>query len=117
MGARSELARAGEDLAARFLAARGWRIVARNVRRREGEIDVIAERGGLLAFVEVKTRRSAMFGSPGEAVTPRKRARIRALARRYLVETRPRATTVRFDVIEVVSGPRDPVVTHLEDAF
>ena len=115
---RNELARAGEDLAARYLAACGWRIVGRNVRcGRAGEIDIIAERGGVLAFVEVKTRRTDRFGTPGEAVTWRKQARIRALARHYLMGTRVRANAIRFDVIEVRSGGRRPVVTHLENAF
>lgn len=115
---RSELARNGEDLAARYLARRGWRILGRNVRcGRTGEIDIVAERGGILAFVEVKTRSSGRFGTPGEAVTWRKQARIRALARHYLMTRRPRAAAIRFDVVEVRSGGTGPAVTHLEGAF
>jgi len=115
---RTELARAGEDIAARFLASRGWRIVGRNVRcGRAGEIDIVAERGGILAFVEVKTRRTDRFGTPGEAVTWRKQNRIRSLARHYLMATRARADAIRFDVVEVRSGGPRPVVTHLENAF
>jgi putative endonuclease len=113
---------AGEDIAVRFLARAGWRIVARNVRYREGELDVIAARGSVLAFVEVKTRRSRAYGIPAEAVTPRKRARIRAMAVRYLAEHRPRADgirfdTVRFDVVEVARSGDAFAVTHLEAAF
>jgi putative endonuclease len=115
---RNELARAGEDIAARFLAAKGWRIVGRNVRcGRAGEIDIVAERGGMLAFVEVKTRRTDRYGTPGEAVTWRKQARIRSLARLYLMRTKPRASAIRFDVVEVRSTGNRPVVTHLENAF
>ncbi|MGH2726061.1 MAG: YraN family protein [Actinomycetota bacterium] len=115
---RSELARAGEDIAARFLTRNGWRIVGRNVRcGRAGEIDIVAERGGVLAFVEVKTRSSARFGTPGEAVTWRKQHRIRVLARHYLMNTRIRAAAVRFDVVEVRTGGHGPLVTHLEGAF
>ena len=55
---RMELGRIGESLAAVYLEQRGWRIVERNVRFREGEIDIVAARAGVLAFVEVKTRRS-----------------------------------------------------------
>jgi putative endonuclease len=118
MATRTELARAGEDIAARFLAAKGWRIVGRNVRYgRAGEIDIIAERGGMLAFVEVKTRSGSRYGTPGEAVTWRKQARIRSLARLYLTQMKPRASAVRFDVVEVRSGGAHPVVTHLENAF
>lgn len=115
---RSELARAGEDIAARFLARNGWRILGRNVRcGRAGEIDIVAERGGLLAFVEVKTRSSERFGTPGEAVTWRKQHRIRVLARHYLMQTPTKAAAVRFDVVEVRTGGRAPLVTHLEGAF
>ena len=102
----------------RYLVGRGWRVVGRNVRcGRVGEIDIVAERDGVLAFVEVKTRRSLAFGRPGEAVTARKRARIRALARQYLMEAALRPSVIRFDVVEIVVGPRGSLVTHLEGAF
>jgi putative endonuclease len=115
---RNEIGRAGEDIAVRFLEAKGWRVVARNVRcGRAGEIDIVATRGGVLAFVEVKTRSSDRYGSPGEAVTWRKQARIRAMARDYLVRFRPRTEAIRFDVIEVRRGGSRPSVTHLEGAF
>jgi putative endonuclease len=118
MDRRSALARAGEDLAAEYLESRGWRVVARNVRYgRAGEIDIVAERAGVIAFVEVKTRRTDRFGTPGEAVTWRKQQRIRALARAYLARVRPRASAVRFDVVEVRANGARPGVTHLENAF
>jgi putative endonuclease len=118
MDRRSALARAGEDLAAGFLESHGWRILARNVRYgRAGEIDIVAERAGIVAFVEVKTRRSDRFGTPGEAVTWRKQQRIRALARTYLSRAKPRANAVRFDVVEVRANGTAPDVTHLENAF
>ena len=92
MDARSTLGRAGEDAAASYLVERGWRIVGRNVRcGRVGEIDIVATRAGVLAFVEVKTRRTDRFGTPGEAVTRPKQNRIRALARAYLAQARPAA--------------------------
>src|SRR6266568_9231622 len=97
---RRELGQIGETLAASYLTTRGWEIVDRNVRFREGEIDIVAARGGILAFVEVKTRRSAAFGSPAEAVTWRKQRRIRTLASRYLAEQHPGARAVRFDIID-----------------
>jgi putative endonuclease len=114
---RSELGRVGEDLAARYLEDRGWHIVARNVRYREGEIDIIAARAGMLAFVEVKTRRSAAFGTPAEAVTWRKQRRIRTLAALYLSEQHARADAVRFDVVDIARDGPGFLITHLEDAF
>jgi putative endonuclease len=114
---RKELGQIGETLAASYLSTRGWQIVDRNVRFREGEIDIVAARGGILAFVEVKTRRSTAFGSPAEAVTWRKQRRIRALASRYLAERHPGAHAIRFDVVDIARDRGGFLVTHLEDAF
>jgi putative endonuclease len=114
---RRELGQIGETLAASYLTTRGWNIVDRNVRYREGEIDIVAARGGILAFVEVKTRRSAAFGSPAEAVTWKKQRRIRALASRYLAERHPGAHAIRFDVVDIARDHGGFLVTHLEDAF
>jgi len=114
---RAEVGRTGEDIAATYLEARGWRLLGRNVRWREGEIDIVAARAGVLAFIEVKTRHSLRFGLPAEAVTRRKQARIRALASRYLSEHRPRADAIRFDVIDVARDGIGYRVIHLEGAF
>src|SRR5919201_532452 len=81
---RLELGRLGEALAAARLEAAGLRIVARNWRCREGEIDLVAAGPGLLVFCEVKTRRGHGYGSPAAAVTHAKQARLRRLAAAYL---------------------------------
>jgi len=107
----------GEDTAAAFLARRGWQILERNVRYREGELDIIAFKDGVLAFVEVKTRRSVRSGTGAEAVTPVKQARIRRLAMRYLSEHHPKVDAVRFDVIELRVGADRYLVRHFEAAF
>lgn len=117
MHERSEFGAMGESLGARWLESRGWRIVDRNVRYREGELDIVATRAGVLAFVEVKTRRSARFGSPREAVTRRKQTKIRMLASRYLAERRPRAATVRFDVLDIARDRNGFRIEHLEGCF
>jgi len=105
---------AGEDLAARWYASHGWRVVARNWRSgRTGELDVVALRDGVLAVCEVKARSSEAFGTPLEAVTPAKQARIRRLAAAYLAESGLRVRTVRFDVAAVLDGRLEVV----EDAF
>ena len=114
---RAELGRIGESLAAVYLEQRGWRIVERNLRFREGEIDIVAARAGVLAFVEVKTRRSVAFGSPAEAVTWRKQRKIRLLASRYLSERHPGARIIRFDVVDIARDRGGFLVTHLEGAF
>ncbi len=116
--ARAETGKRGEEAAAAFLAAEGWTIVARNARVREGEVDIVARRDGVLVFVEVKTRRGLRFGTPAEAVTPRKAARIRILAARLIAERGLHAPEIRFDVIEVVpSAPGRARLVHIEGAF
>jgi putative endonuclease len=114
---RARLGADGEEAAACFLAARGYVVLARNFRVREGEIDLIARRDRVLAFVEVKTRRGRAFGPPAEAVTRRKQARIRGLARRYLADTESHADIVRFDVVEVEPDGAGFLVNHIEAAF
>jgi putative endonuclease len=108
------LGRAGEDLAATWYAERGWRVVARNWRSgRTGELDVVALKGDVLVVCEVKARTTEAFGTPLEAVTPTKQARIRRLAAAYLATSGVRARRVRFDVAAVLDGH----VEVVEDAF
>jgi len=111
--ARRALGAAGEEAVARWYLDNGYRILARNWRCRQGELDVIAGKGDLLAFCEVKTRSSDAFGSPFEAVTAAKRARIRRLAMAWLEESGMRADELRFDVAGVMGG----VVEVLTAAF
>ncbi len=117
---RKSLGAEGEARAARFLAARGYRIVARNVRAGGVEIDIVARRGSLLVFAEVKTRRSRATGAPEEAVDARKQLRLVRGARAWLFEQHARATRVRFDVLVCEPRPEDPSrwqVRHLPGAF
>ena len=75
-GMRRALGIAGESAACAHLERNGYRILARNARADRVELDIVAERAGVLVFVEVKTRRSAECGSAAEAVDPRKQARL-----------------------------------------
>lgn len=97
--------REGEEAAAAFLCARGYRILERNVRFRTGELDLVAEEGGYLVFVEVKTRRSARCGHAAEAVTAAKQRRLLKLAAIYLAGRRGPVPPCRFDVVTVEPGP------------
>ena len=114
---RLALGAAGEARAVEHLRERGWRILARNLRSGGVEIDVIAARGGLVAFVEVKTRRSRRAGLPEEAVDARKQARLVAGAAAWLREHPGVAARIRFDVISCESTPAGFRVRHLEGAF
>ena len=99
LDARQQLGREGESLAERFLRSRGYRIVARNVRSPSGELDLIAEDGDVLVFVEVKTRQTHAFGGAAYAVDRRKQARIIKEAAQYLARHRLRGRSCRFDVV------------------
>jgi putative endonuclease len=111
--------RRAEDLAAARLEAGGIRIVARNWRRPEGEIDIVADDAGVCVFVEVRSRTGLDRGHPLEAVTPRKQARVIRAARLYLDAETPGAKGYRFDVVAVTfwDDGRSPDVVHVADAF
>jgi putative endonuclease len=95
---RAESGAQAEALAARFLEARGLVIVARNVRSRHGELDLIARDHGTLVFVEVRLRRHADFGGALASITAAKQARLLAAARSYLA-TLPGEPPCRFDAV------------------
>ncbi len=101
VAANQEIGRDGERLAAQWYVERGYRIVDRNWRIREGEIDLILERDRLVAFCEVKTRTSSRFGRGAEAVDWRKQRQVRALARRWLAASPSTYRELRFDVADV----------------
>lgn len=132
---RRALGKAGEDLAVAWYEAHGYEVAARNWSCREGELDIVARRGRLHVFCEVKTRSSGAFGLPAEAVGPRKQARIRRLAAAWFAEHSRTAASlppgageagadgaagaarvggpVRFDVASVLAGE----VEVIEGAF
>ena len=108
----------GEEAAADDYRRRGYRIVARNWRCRLGELDLVAERRGVLVFCEVKSRHGgAAFGGGYEAVTWRKRAKLRSLAEAFLQANGSRAQVIRFDVASVAFVRGRPAVELFEDAF
>jgi len=102
--ARRALGATGEQLAADWYRAQGYEVLARNWRCREGELDLVVRKGRTIAFCEVKARTTAAFGVPAEAVTYRKRQRLRVLALRWLEETGGGGAHLRFDVAAVLGG-------------
>jgi putative endonuclease len=110
--------RIGEDLAHRFLRARGCTVVARNYRTLSGsgEIDLVAWDGRKLAFIEVKTRGSEEFGPPESAVDAEKRERVRRAARDYARRAEIPWRDTRFDIVSIVLD-QPPRIEWLRDAF
>jgi putative endonuclease len=95
----------GEDLAAAWYEARGFEVLARNWRCREGELDLIVRDGRLYVFCEVKSRTTDAFGVPAEAVDREKQQRLRRLAARWLDDDAPAlAREIRFDVAAILNG-------------
>ncbi len=113
----------GERIAARYLAGKGYRILARNFRFHRNEIDIIARDGQELCFVEVKTRQSLDKGHPAEAVTQHKQQEIIRAASGYLAAIEGPPPACRFDVIAIIITPVDDAgsggfsLEHLKAAF
>jgi putative endonuclease len=110
----------GEDKAAAFLKRRGYRVLARNYRVPSGEIDLIVQKGEVLVFVEVKSRRGRQKGSPLESVSPQKVFRVSSAAAAYLSEQHIHQRDCRFDIITL--GPDKNIlgflkIRHFPNAF
>jgi putative endonuclease len=117
MASHNELGKLGETLAANFLQANGYTILARNWRVNRIEIDLIARLDDTLVFVEVKTRSSDYFGAPEAFVTKRKKRLMASAATAYMQET-GHEWALRFDVISILMGKgQAPELEHFEDAF
>jgi len=101
----------GEKQAEKYLVSQGYDIVERNFRCKYGEIDIIARKGGVLVFVEVKTRSGSGFGMGFESVTQKKQEKLLLTAQAYMAGRPP--TAARFDVVSIDSGK----ITHIQNAF
>lgn len=117
-GAKQRLGRWGENLAADFLARKGYQILARNVRTSYGEIDLIAVRDAVTIFVEVKTRSGEGFGLPEEAVTAQKQRHLLESIQAYWL-TQGEERVWQVDVIAVMrrQGGKDIQIEHFENAL
>ena len=105
----------GEDIAARFLKKKGFVILERNYRSRYGEIDMVCSDGGVISFVEVKSRSTFAHGLPQEFVDRRKRKKICLTALQFIRERRADSRPMRFDVVAV--DLTDETATLIEGAF
>ena len=120
MAAKDDFGRAGEDRAAHYLTESGFRVLDRNWRCPQGEIDIVAETSGTLVVIEVKTRTSEAFGHPFEAIDRRKAARLWRLAMAWIAAhpDAARGQSLRMDAIALIGpDPRTARLEHLEDAL
>ncbi len=120
MGRNNLVGAWGEACAAEYLRKKGYQILASSYRCRFGEIDLIARRKDILAFIEVKLRKSDAFAQAREFVSASKQERLRKTATMYLAEFEDELQP-RFDVIEIYAhqgtATKKPVINHLEGAF
>lgn len=114
---RQELGLQGETIACAELERLGYVIVERRYRSRFGEIDIVADDGGTVVFVEVKTKTSGSFGDPVEEVTAQKQRQIVAMGEEYYSFRCPLDTQCRFDVVGVDLSGSPPKITVYKDAF
>ena len=115
---RRQLGADGEKTAVEYLKKQSYRILTRNFSSGLGEIDIICEREKTILFVEVKTRRTASFGSPLEAVNKRKQHQMAKTALCYIKANSLFNHSFRFDVIAITGLPdRNPELLHIENAF
>lgn len=110
----------GERLVAEDLRSKGWTVAAVNYRCRMGELDLVVKNSRYIVFVEVKLRKSARYGTAGEAVTWQKQRRLRTAAELYLLQY-PTKLQPRFDVAEVYAPQgvhtESPSISYIENAF
>jgi len=116
MAAHNELGKKGEQLAIDFLLKNGYTIRDTNWRYLKAEVDIIAEKEGVLAVVEVKTRSSIDFGNPQDFVNPKK-IKLLVMAIDHYVNSKDLDIEVRFDIIAIVTKNGKFTIEHLEDAF
>jgi len=115
---RQTLGLEGERLALAFLTACGWAIEAHRFRLGRHDVDLVIRRGHLVAFVEVKTRRSSAFGSPLEAVNHRKQRDIAKAASLWMLRHGRAGDIYRFDLVGVqMRRGQEPLIEHVEDAW
>jgi putative endonuclease len=114
---RHAVGKAGEEAAVQYLRQHGYHILERNYRCRFGEIDLIARDGSMLAFVEVKTRRSQKYGPAAAAVTLQKQRHLIKASQAYLIHRKKADELCRFDVVTVELDAQQPHIELIKDAF
>ena len=114
------LGKKGEDIALSYLTEKGYELVARNYRfSRYGELDLVMRDGKYLVFIEVRTKKNKLYGSPLETIDYDKRRQIEKMAQLFLVKEKlSQDTFCRFDAVGIIlSDNSEPEIEHIQDAF
>ena len=116
MAQHNDLGKEGEELAARFLTKQGYVILEKNYRYQKAEIDIIAQKDGVICAVEVKTRSTPEFGNPQDFVKPKQIKLLVKAINQYLEDTKFNLD-VRFDIVAIIKNKQGTRLEHLKDAF
>jgi len=116
MATHNDLGKRGEDIAIEYLLKKGHRIIARNYWYQKAEVDIISSCEDMIIFTEVKTRSTDRYGYPEEAVSDKKKEKLREAMDHYLIESNIKEES-RFDIISIVINTKGIDVHHIEDAF
>ena len=116
MAIRKKIGDKGEDFAVNFLYANGFDVLQKNYRFGRGEVDIIAQKGNVLIFVEVKTRKNISYGYPETFLSEQQQERIHLAAEEYLFQETWHGE-VRFDIVAILWDGKEPIIEHFEDAF
>jgi putative endonuclease len=114
---RQKFGKESESIVAKQLKKRGYKILEQNYRTKLGEIDIIAKDKKTLVFVEVKARRTDLYGSPKWAITPKKQRQMSKVALYYLKVTKQTNVKARFDVVTLRSIEKKPQIDIIKNAF
>lgn len=119
MNNNNVIGKLGEDFTEEFLIKEGFKIICRNFRSFLGEIDIVAEKDGLLIFVEVKTRKSMNYGLPLEAIGVKKQDRIKRIAEVFIKERGIKFKEIRFDVMSIILSKKGEIFSweYIPNAF
>ncbi|MCG8573416.1 MAG: YraN family protein [Flavobacteriales bacterium] len=116
MAEHNQLGKSGEELAAKYLKEKGYRVLDRNYRFKGSEVDLFCEFDNQLVVVEVKTRQSSYLAGPEETVSISKQRSIIKVTNQYIME-REIDWECRFDIVSVILNSKELKIDHLEDAF
>ena len=116
MASHNDLGKLGEEMAIEFLKKNDYQILETNWVFQKAEIDIIAQKGNVVAAIEVKTRTSIDFGLPQDFVKPKKIQLLVKAVNEYII-THNLDVDVRFDIIAIRKNQNEYIIEHLEDAF
>ncbi len=117
MKKKQELGKSGEDRAVNFLQQKGFSVIKKNYRTPDGEIDIIAQDGDTIVFVEVKSRRSLSYGAPEAAVDSMKKNQIKKIANQFISHYQLFDRDCRFDIVALYYEGQAVQIKYIPNAF